>query len=51
MYNLPSLVGIVTNAVDPTIATTPTKTIAPGSMVGVSDFKIARNGYGFQVVI
>ena len=44
-----TLVGIVTNAVDPTIATTPTKTIAPGSMVGVSDFKIARNGYGFQV--
>ena len=44
-----TLVGIVTNAVDPNIGTTPTRSVAPGSMVGVSDFKIARNGYGFQV--
>ena len=29
-----TLVGIVTNAVDPNIGTTPTRTVAPGSMVG-----------------
>ena len=42
-----TLVGIVTMAVDPNIGTVPTRTIAPGALYNVSNFKIARNGYGF----
>ena len=43
-----TLVGIVTNAVDPTIATTPTRTPAPGAGFVVSNFKVARDGYQFK---
>ena len=42
-----TLVGIVTNAVDPNIGTVPTRTIARGALYSVSNFKIARNGYAF----
>ena len=44
-----TLVGIVTMAVDPNFGTTPTRTVAPGSLSGVETFEIARNGYAFQV--
>ena len=37
-----TLVGIVTNAVDPTIATTPTRTPAPGAGFVVSNFKVTE---------
>ena len=44
-----TLVGIVTMAVDPNFGTTPTRTVAPGSLFGIETFEIARNGYAFQV--
>ena len=43
-----TLVGIVTQAVDPNIGTVPTRTIAPGALYNVSNFKIVRNGYAFS---
>lgn len=43
-----TLVGIVTNAVDPAIQTTPTRTPAPGAQFNVSNFKVARSGYAFK---
>ena len=43
-----TLVGIVTNAVDPAIQTTPTRNPAPGAQFNVSNFKVARSGYGFK---
>ncbi len=42
-----TLVGIVTQAVDPNIGTVPTRTIAPGALYNVSNFKLVRNGYAF----
>ena len=42
-----TLVGIVTQAVDPNIGTVPTRTIAPGALYNVSNFKVVRNGYAF----
>ena len=41
-----TLAGIVTFAVGQ--STIPTRTPAPGAQFNVSDFKIARNGYGFK---
>ena len=47
--SITSFVGIVTNAVG--LGTIPgvTRTIAPGSLFEVSEFKINRQGYGFEV--
>ena len=43
-----SYVGIITGTID--TGTIPTsKTVAPGSLFQVTDFKISRPGYGFQV--
>ena len=43
-----SYVGIITQTID--TGTIPTsKTVAPGSLFQVTDFKISRPGYGFQV--
>ena len=47
--SITSFVGIVTNAVG--LGTIPgvTRTIAPGSLFEVSEFKITRQGYGFEI--
>ena len=43
-----SYVGIITGTID-TGSIPASKTVAPGSLFQVTDFKIARSGYGFQV--